>query len=57
MYLSLTSRQSDQANNGKQCNDKLHCMLHLYSSNPLQWSFLENPRDGGAWWAAIYGAA
>ena len=24
---------------------------------PLQCSFLENPRDGGAWWAAIYGVA
>ena len=23
--------------------------------NPLQCSRLENPRDGGAWWAAIYG--
>ena len=23
--------------------------------NPLQWSCLENPRDDGAWWAAIYG--
>ena len=23
--------------------------------NPLQYSRLENPRDGGAWWAAIYG--
>ena len=22
--------------------------------NPLQYSCLENPRDGGAWWAAIY---
>ena len=22
---------------------------------PLQYSCLENPRDGGAWWAAIYG--
>ena len=20
-------------------------------------SFLENPRDGGAWWAAVYGVA
>ena len=26
-------------------------------SNPLQSSCLENPRDGGAWWAAIYGVA
>ena len=24
---------------------------------PLQYSCLENPRDGGAWWAAIYGIA
>ena len=25
------------------------------NGNPLQYSCLENPRDGGAWWAAIYG--
>jgi len=25
------------------------------NSNPLQSSCLENPRDGGAWWAAVYG--
>ena len=25
--------------------------------NPLQCSCLENPRDGGAWWAAVYGVA
>ena len=38
--------------------------LHIHSSlscigegngNPLQCSCLENPRDGGAWWAAVYG--
>ena len=37
--------------------------LHLHFSlsctgegngNPLQCSCLENPRDGGAWWAAVY---
>ena len=27
------------------------------NDNPLQYSCLENPRDGGAWWAAIYGVA
>ena len=37
--------------------------LHRWSylgegnSNPLQCSCLENPRDRGAWWAAIYGVA
>ena len=25
------------------------------NGNPLQWSCLENPRDRGAWWAAVYG--
>ena len=40
--------------------------LHFHSSlscigegngNPQQCSCLENPRDGGAWWAAIYGVS
>ena len=42
----------------------LHCWRILYHwatwkahSNPLQCSCLENPRDGGAWWAAVCGVA
>ena len=27
------------------------------NGNPLQCSFLENPRDGGAWWASFCGVA
>ena len=27
------------------------------NGNPLQCSCLENPRDGGTWWAAVYGIA
>ena len=27
------------------------------NGNPLQCSCLENPRDGAAWWAAVYGVA
>ena len=27
------------------------------NGSPLQCSCLENPRDGGAWWAAVYGVA
>ena len=27
------------------------------NGNTLQCSCLENPRDGGAWWAAVYGVA
>ena len=27
------------------------------NGNPLQCSCLENPKEGGAWWAAVYGVA
>ena len=27
------------------------------NGSPLQCSFLENPREGRAWWAAVYGVA
>ena len=27
------------------------------NGNPLQYSSLKNPRDGGAWWTAVYGVA
>ena len=27
------------------------------NGNPLQCSCLENPRDGGAWWPAVYGVS
>ena len=33
-----------------------HC-LGEGSGNPLQYSCLENPMDGGAWWAAVHGVA
>ena len=40
--------------------DRLHFYFSLSctgegNGNPLQCSCLENPRDGGAWWAAGYG--
>ena len=43
---------------------RLHFHFHFSLScigegngNPLQRSCLENPRDRGAWWAAVYGVA
>ena len=38
--------------------ERLHFSLSCIgegNGNPLQRSCLENPRDGGAWWAAAYG--
>ena len=42
--------------------DRLHFHFSLScigegNGNPLQCSCLENPRDGRAWWAAVYGVA
>ena len=47
---------------GSDTTERLHFHFSLScigegNGNPLQCSCLENPRDGGAWWAAIYGAA
>ena len=43
-------------------NERLHFNFSLLcigkgNGNPLQCSCLENPRDGGARWAAVYGVA
>ena len=40
--------------------EQLHFLFSLScigegNGNPLQCSCLENPRDGGAWWATVYG--
>ena len=41
--------------------DYLSMFLYIYigegNGTPLQYSCLENPMDGGAWWAAVYGVA
>ena len=45
-----------------QTTERLHFHFSLScigegNGNPLQCSCLENPRDGGAWWASAYGVA
>ena len=45
---------------GSDTTERLHLHFSLScigegTRNPLQCSYLENPRDGGAWWAAVYG--
>ena len=47
---------------GVNTTERLHFHFSLScigegNGNPLQCSCLENPRDGGAWWAAVYGVA
>ena len=52
---SMGSKESDTS-------ERLHFRFSLSfvgegNGNPLQCSCLENLRDGGAWWAAVYGVA
>ena len=47
---------------GSHTTERLHFHFSLScigegNGNPLQCPCLENPRDGGAWWAALYGVA
>ena len=35
----------------------MDCSLREGNGTPLQYSCLENPMDGGAWWAAVHGVS
>ena len=35
----------------------LEIVIREANGTPLQYSCLENPMDGGAWWAAVHGVA
>ena len=35
----------------------IYCIFREGDGTPLQYSCLENPMDGGAWWAAVHGIA
>ena len=54
---------SGMHNNNKwetMCTESLaRCLVHSGAGNgsPLQYSCLEYPMDGGAWWAAVHGVA
>ena len=52
----LQSMGSLRSDTTEQLHFSLSC-IGEGNGNPLQCSCLENPRDGGAWWAAVYGVA
>ena len=43
--------------NGCWCISQCVCEVGEGNGTPLQYSWLENPMDGGAWWAAVHGVA
>ena len=42
---------------GRKVLTNLDSIFGESNGNPLQYSCLENPMDGGAWWAAVHGVA
>ena len=60
MIVKLVSEVSSRAGFGLtvyMCMLVCVCVCTEGTGNPPQFSCLENPRDGRAWWAAVYGVA
>ena len=61
--FSQSTSQEGRTNGQKNSNTKtLKSLTHAVccgegNGTPLQYSCLENPMDGGAWWAAVHGVA
>ena len=53
----LQSMGSLRVGHGRATSLSLFTFTQEGNGNPLQCSCLENPKDGGAWWAAVYGVA
>ena len=62
LWTEEPGRASPQGREELDTTEQLHFHFSLSSigegnGNPLQCSCLQNPRDGGAWWAAVSGVA
>ena len=61
-WMEEPGRHSPWGREQSDTTERLHFYFSLSwigegNGNPLQCSCLENPREGGAWWAAVFGAA
>ena len=61
-WMEEPGRLSPWGHTESDTTERLHFHFSLLrtgegNGNPLQCSCLENPRDVGAWWAAVYGVA
>ena len=59
LFILLFVSQNSNEGVQKERNSKQHssCGFGEGNGTPLQYSCLENPMDGGAWWAAVHGVA
>ena len=64
MTVSQSALYGDLGSEESACNSEDPCSIPgsgrpsgERNGYPLQYSHLENPMDGGAWWATVYGVA
>ena len=66
IFLNWLSKQFSASNNDHQCLLATYSkfLMRMFACHPgegngtpLQYSCLENPMVGGAWWAAVHGVA
>ena len=55
--LAITTNPEDGVKSLNFKNKIIYIYIGEGNGNPLQYSCLENPMDGGAWWAAVHGVA
>ena len=58
-WMEEPGRLQSMGSLGSDMTERLHFHFSLScigegNGNPLQCSCLENPKDGGAWWAAVH---
>ena len=54
---NLVSLKCGKSHEGGEIWEIMPCEFGEGNGTPLQYSCLENPMDGGAWWAAVHGVA
>ena len=59
IFMCPSEENYSQVDFNPQAINRHYLCYNLGEGNgtPLQYSCLENPRDGGAWWATVHGAA
>ena len=55
--IPWTEKPGGRQSTGCKELDTIEWLTGEGNGNPLQYSCLENPMDGGAWWAAVHGVA
>ena len=57
VWEGTSKKDTRRSNSLRPLMEQTSTKLRTGNGNPLQYSRLEDPMDGGAWWAAVHGVA